>query len=62
MSKGIILSGGCAQIKKIDAFISGKLGIPVLVAENPEEVVVRGMGITLNNIDVLKKTVKNRRR
>ena len=31
-------------------------------AENPEEVVARGMGITLNNIDVLKKTVKNRRR
>ena len=62
MGKGIILSGGCAQIKKIDAFISSRLGIPVLIAEKPEEVVARGMGITLNNIDVLKKTVKNRRR
>lgn len=62
MEKGIIICGGGAYIKNIDRYISDKVGIPVLIAQNPLECVVRGAGSALSNIEVLKKATKNRRR
>lgn len=62
MEKGIVISGGGAYIKNIDRYISDKIGIPVLIANNPLECVARGAGQALSNIEVLKKSVKNRRR
>ncbi len=62
MEKGIIICGGGAYIKNIDRYISDKVGIPVLIANNPLECVVRGAGSALSNIEVLKKSIKNRRR
>lgn len=62
MEKGIVITGGGAYIKNIDRYISDKIGIPVIIANNPLECVVRGAGQALSNIEVLKKSVKNRRR
>ena len=62
MEKGIIITGGGAYIKNIDRYISDKIGIPVLIANNPLECVARGAGSALSNIEVLKKSTKNRRR
>ena len=62
MERGIIVSGGGAYIKNIDRYISDKIGIPVLIATNPLECVARGAGSALSNIEVLKKSTKNRRR
>ena len=62
MEKGIIICGGGAYIKTIDRYISDKVGIPVLIANNPLECVVRGAGSALSNIEVLKKSIKTRRR
>ena len=62
MERGIVISGGGAFIKNIDRYISDKIGIPVLIANNPLECVVRGAGSALSNIEVLKKSIKNRRR
>ena len=62
MEKGIIICGGGAYIKNIDRYISDKVGIPVLIANNPLECVVRGAGSALSNIEVLKKSIKTRRR
>lgn len=62
MEKGIVISGGGAYIKNIDRYISDKIGIPILIANNPLECVARGAGQALSNIEVLKKSVKNRRR
>lgn len=61
MAKGIVLSGGCAQIKNLDRFISNETGMPVFLAENPSDCVVRGVGMSLNSIEVLKKAVKTKR-
>ena len=62
MEKGIMLSGGGAYIKNIDRYISDRIGIPVNIANNPLECVARGAGSALSNIEVLKKSIKNRRK
>lgn len=62
MEKGIVIAGGGAYIKNIDRYINNKIGIPVIIANNPLECVVRGAGSALDNIEVLKKSDKNRRR
>lgn len=61
MERGIVISGGCAQIKNIDRYISEETGIPVIIAENPSECVAKGVGMALDNIEVLKRAVKTRR-
>lgn len=62
MDTGIVLCGGVSQLKNLDRFISEHTGIPVSIAENPSEAVIRGVGSTLENIEILKKIVKTRRR
>lgn len=62
MEQGVILSGGCAQIKNFDRFLSDQIGIPVHVSEHPLECVARGVGAALENIEVLKKAVKTKRK
>lgn len=42
VEKGIVLAGGGALIKNIDKLISQKTGMPVYIAENPLECVVKG--------------------
>lgn len=61
MAKGIVLSGACAQIKNLDRFISNETGMPVYIAENPSECVIRGVGMSLDSIEVLKKAVKTKK-
>lgn len=62
METGIILCGGVSMLKNIDRYISEHTGIPVYIADNPLECVIRGVGVTLENIEILKKIVKSRRR
>lgn len=61
MAKGIVMSGACSQIKNLDRFISNETGMPVYLAENPSECVVRGVGMSLDSIEVLKKAVKTKK-
>lgn len=61
MEKGIVLSGGGALLKNIDRYISVQIGIPVYISENPERSVINGIEKTLDNIDILKKSVKTRK-
>ena len=61
MSKGIVLCGSGALLKNIDRYINEQTGIPVFIAESPSECVSRGVAMSLENIEVLKKSVKSRR-
>ncbi|MEG0873252.1 MAG: rod shape-determining protein [Clostridia bacterium] len=61
MERGIVICGGCAQIKNLDRYISDETGIPVFIAEEPSQCVAKGVGMALDNIEVLKKAVKTRR-
>ncbi len=60
MTRGIVLSGSGAMLKNIDRFISEQTGIPVFIADTPSECVARGVSQALNNIEVLKKSVKTK--
>ena len=51
---GIYLAGGGALLRGLDKRLSRKTDLPVYVAEDPLQAVVRGTGITLKNIDRYK--------
>ena len=49
--KGLVLTGGGALIRNLDVKISEEIKIPVLIADNPLECVVEGIGILLQDFD-----------
>lgn len=61
MEKGIVLAGGGALIKNLDKLISKETGMPVYVAEEPLDCVVRGAGKTLEDIERLGRVLVNAR-
>ena len=62
MEKGIILAGGGALIQNLDKLLSIETGMPVYVADQPLECVVRGTGKVLDDIERLKPVLVNARR
>ena len=62
MEKGIVLAGGGALIKNLDKLLSIETGMPVYIAENPLDCVVRGTGKTLEDLERLKTVLINARR
>lgn len=61
MEKGIILSGGSAQLHHLPEFFERYLGVPAYLAEDPLFCVARGTGLILNHLDSYKKTLLNKR-
>lgn len=61
MSRGIVLCGGGSLLKNIDRYISEQTGIPVFIANSPCDCVARGVSMALDNIEVLKKSVKTKK-
>ena len=62
MEKGIVLAGGGALIKNLDKLLSQKTGMPVLIADNCLDVVAKGAGKTLEDLEKLRKVLGNSRR
>ncbi|MBP3502431.1 MAG: rod shape-determining protein [Clostridia bacterium] len=62
MEKGIILAGGGALIQNLDKLLVDYTGMPVYVAEDPLDCVVKGAGKTLDDIDKLKTVFINSRK
>ncbi|MEG0072890.1 MAG: rod shape-determining protein [Clostridia bacterium] len=62
MEQGIMLTGGGALLKNIDRYMSLKTGIPVNIHEKPLDCVTVGAGMALENIDVLKRILKAKRK
>ena len=62
MEKGIVIAGGGALIKNIDKLLSIKTGMPVHIAEEPLECVVRGTEKTLEDLERLKHVLINARK
>ena len=55
------VSGGLSLLRNIDRLISDETGMPVFIADEPEKCVVKGVGMALDNIEVLKKATKTRK-
>ena len=62
MEKGIVLAGGGALIKNLDKLLSQKTGMPVYIAQDPLDCVVKGTGKTLEDLERLKSVLINARR
>ena len=62
MEKGIVLAGGGALIRNLDKLISTATGMPVVIADNPLNCVVKGTGKTLEDLDKLKTVLINSRK
>lgn len=61
MEKGIILSGGSAQLHHLPDFFQPCLGVETYVAEDPLFCVAKGTGLILSHLDVYKRTLLNKR-
>lgn len=61
MSKGIILSGGSAQLRQLPEFFERYLGVPAYVAEDPLFCVAKGTGLILDHLDTYKQALLNKR-
>ena len=61
MEKGIIVSGGGAQLRYIDEFFKQMTGVETYIAEEPIFCVAKGAGIILSHLDVYKRTLLNKR-
>jgi rod shape-determining protein MreB len=57
VSHGIVLTGGGALLRGLDARLQHELGIPVLVADRPLDSVVLGTATVIEHFDQLQKVV-----
>lgn len=60
MEKGIIVSGGGANLRNIDEFFIRLLGVEAYPAEDAILCVAKGAGIILNHLETYKKTLLNK--
>lgn len=58
IDKGIVLTGGTAQLRGIDRYISSQVGVSAHVWDDPMHAVVYGTGIALENIDIWRRWVR----
>ncbi|MCB9556697.1 MAG: rod shape-determining protein [Deltaproteobacteria bacterium] len=59
VDKGIVLTGGGAQLKHLDVLLREETGLPVMVSDNPEAAVVLGTGKALDELKLLKEVTIN---
>lgn len=57
MNRGMVIAGGGALLDKIDELITKSTGVPCYIADEPLLSVARGTGITLENLDVYKRSI-----
>jgi rod shape-determining protein MreB len=57
VQRGIVLTGGGAQLRGLDARLEHEIGIPVVLAERPLDSVVLGTGTVVEHFEQLHKVV-----
>ncbi len=55
VDRGIVLAGGGALVRGLDALIRHETGLPVIVAEDPLLAVAKGVGEVLDDLDILRR-------
>ena len=62
IERGIVMTGGGAQLRNLDAFLHRLTGVPVIVAEAPNDCAVIGTAKALEMSPLLVNTLNPRRR
>jgi rod shape-determining protein MreB and related proteins len=57
MEKGIILTGGGAQLRKLDELFTKVTGVPCQIAEDPTMCVAKGAVLAVEHLDAFKRSV-----
>lgn len=57
IDKGMVLSGGSAQLRHLDQLLASATGVPTYVADEPMLCVARGTGIALDNLESYKRSI-----
>ncbi len=57
IDKGMLLSGGLAQLAGLDQHLVRQLGIPVSVVEQPDRAVIKGIATALEHLDLFKESL-----
>ncbi len=55
VDRGIVLTGGGALLRNMDLLIREETGLPVTIADDPLSTVVRGSGMALDELNLLKE-------
>ncbi|MCK5916283.1 MAG: rod shape-determining protein, partial [Deltaproteobacteria bacterium] len=59
VDKGIMLTGGGALLRNLDSLMRHETGLPITVVEDPLTCVVRGSGMVLDNLDLLREVTQS---
>ncbi len=57
IDRGMVLTGGGAQLRYIDQLLTRETGVPCYVAENPIACVALGAGRALENFDIMRRSL-----
>ncbi len=57
IDKGLLVSGGLAQLPGLEFFLIEELGIPVSLVDEPDLAVIRGVGMILEHLDEFKQSL-----
>jgi len=55
VERGIVLTGGGALLRNLDVLLREETGLPIKIADDPLTTVVRGAGMALEELDLLKE-------
>ncbi len=58
IDRGMVLSGGTAALANIDELFTQQTGVPAHVVDEPILAVIKGLGIALTHVDILRRSMK----
>ncbi len=57
MHRGIVLAGGGALLRNLDKLVHQSTQMPIMIAEDPLTCVVRGTGVVVEDLEMLKEVL-----
>lgn len=57
IDRGVIMTGGAAQLRDLDVLLTEEIGVPFYVADDPIACVALGAGKALENFELIRRTL-----